>query len=138
MFAIGFSGDRPPAAEMKIVVGRVTDRPHAGRAGELEDIAARCRCFLDDPRHQPDPVDLADDRVLADPDAAADLRRRYPFLPEQLQMLNALRCPGRLDARRHIEFRDRLKRPRSIHFLTPYRAADAALPTRYPWVGASF
>ena len=101
---------------MEIVVGRMTDRPHAGRAGELEDVAARRRRFLDDPRHQPDPVHLADDRVLADADPAADLGRRHPFLPEQFQQLDALRRPGRLNARRRIEFRDRLQRPRSIHF----------------------
>ena len=92
--AIGLAGHRVLAAEVEIILARMTDRPHAGRAGEVEHVAPRRRLLRDDPRRQPDAVHLADDRVFGDADAAADLGGRYPLFPEPGQRLDALRGPG--------------------------------------------
>src|ERR1044071_7029302 len=122
VLAIRFAGHRPFAAEMEVVVVRVAARPHAGRPGELEHIAPRRRLFCDDARRQPDAVHLADHRVLADPDAAADLGGGDPLLPQPRQLLDTLLCPGRLDLH-HLHGRAdllaRLQRPGPIHVIPP-------------------
>ncbi len=119
VFAVRLAGSRPSAAEMEIVIGRMADRPHTSWTGEIEDIAARRRHFLDDSRHEPDSVHLADDRILGDADAAADLGRRHPFIPEQFQTLDTLRRPGRFGALERADLLEGLQRPRSIHFDPP-------------------
>src|SRR5213075_2949306 len=94
MLAIGLAGGRVLAAEVEIILARMTDRPHAGRAGEIEHVAPRRRLLRDDPRRQTDAVNLPDDRVLGDADAPADLGGRNPLLPEPGQRLDALGRPG--------------------------------------------
>src|SRR5262249_58893718 len=81
------------AAEVEIVLARMADRPHAGGAREIEHVALWRRLLRDDARRQADAVHLADDGVLRDADAAADLGGRNPPLPEPGQYLHALPRP---------------------------------------------
>src|SRR5579862_6224485 len=81
MLAIGLAVHRPTAAEVEIILARMADRPHADGPGEIEHVAARRRHLLDDTRHQPDPVHLADHGVLGHADPAADFRGCDPLFP---------------------------------------------------------
>src|SRR5262249_50678053 len=123
MLAIGLAAHRPLATEMEIVIARMSDRPHADRAGEIEHIASRRRLLGDDPWGQPDAMHLADHRVLADADAATDLGGGHPLFPQPRQLLDALRRPGRLRRRRRFYRRRksvaRLQRPGPIHVISP-------------------
>src|SRR5947207_14047843 len=98
--AIGLAGGRVLAAEVEIILARMADRPHAGRAGEIEHVAPWRRFLRDNPRRQSDAVDLADDRVLRDADTPADLGGRDPLFPQPGQRLDALRRPSLDDLRR--------------------------------------
>src|SRR2546430_3237664 len=99
VLAIGLAGGRVLAAEVEIILARMADRPHAGRAGEIEHVAPRRRFLRDDPRRQPDAVNLADDRVLGDADAPADLGGGPPPPPQPGPSLPRLRRPRRLALR---------------------------------------
>src|SRR5256885_16993873 len=96
MLAIRFAGHRAVTAETEVVVARVPARPHAGRPGKLEHIAPRRRLLGDHSWRQPDAVHLADHRVFADSDAAADLGGGGPLVPHQRPLrLTASRPRGR-------------------------------------------
>src|SRR4029077_5424013 len=143
VLAIGLPGQRPVAAEVEIIVAGMAARPHANRPGEVEDVAPRRRLFGDDARRQPDAVHLADHRILADPDAAADLGGGPPLFPQPRQLLDTLRRPGRLDLRRRAGFcnRNRLQRPGPIHRVFPRILWLAPQPPQDTvsllWVGAN-
>src|SRR5438034_423692 len=120
MRAVRLAAERLVAAEVEVVGVGMADRPHAGRAGEFEDIALWRRQLLDHARHQPDAVHLADDGVFGDADAAADLGRRHPLLPQFDEARDALRRPGWLDDLRRLgRFHARLKRPGPVHPNSP-------------------
>src|SRR6516162_6915182 len=92
--AIRLAGKRSGAAEVKILVVRVSMGPQAARPVEFEEIPLRRSDRCGDARRQSDAVQLAYHRVLGQPQPTADLGGRQPLLEKLSQPLDAVRRPG--------------------------------------------
>src|SRR6516162_9849066 len=112
--AIRLAGKRSGAAEVKILVVRVSMGPQAARPVEFEEIPLRRSDRCGDARRQSNAVQLADHRVLGQPQPTADLGSRQPLLEKLSQPLDALRRPGN-----------------DIHMFPLYSVDPPVHPTRY-------
>src|SRR6516162_6074966 len=92
--AIRLAGKRSGAAEVKILVVRVSMGPQAARPVEFEEIPLRRSDRCGNARRQRNAVQLADHRVLGQPQPTADLGGRQPLLEKLSQPLDAVGRPG--------------------------------------------
>ena len=94
--AVRLTGERVGTAEVKVLVIGVTVGPQAARpmSIEIEEITLRRSWRRADARRQRDPMQLANYRVLGQPQSAADLGGWQSLLKKLSQTLDALWRPG--------------------------------------------
>src|SRR6516164_6320960 len=79
---------------MEIRVVWMAVRPQTARSLEFEEVALRLSNRHAAARRQRDAMQLTDDRILGETQAAADFGGRQPFLEQLRQPLDALGRPG--------------------------------------------